>query len=195
MPSEPTRHRLFWVGYGVAALALISVRGLWVAGLRGGRDLSTLAWSVPVLALGVAAWVVLWCVPRWIFLALRRRRGEARAVATQAAMGLAFVGVAAGTEREVQRRVDARMESVVTAMTRFREERGHFPVRVEDVVPRYLPAIPTPWYFNAGCGFGYIRTGERVMLLRENLDDDGERPCVPQHGLRYRFLTLRWETW
>ncbi len=195
MPSEPSQRSWFWVGSGAAALVLIVARGLWVAGLRGGRELSTLAWSVPVFAMGVAAWVVLWCCPRWILLALRGRRAEARALARQAAMGLAFVGCAASTEREVQRRVDARMETVVSAMTRFREERGHFPVRVEDVVPRFLPAIPTPWPFNAGCGFSYIRTGERVMLLRENLDDEGERPCVPQHGLRYRFLTLRWEAW
>jgi hypothetical protein len=195
MPSAPPRGRVFWLACTVAALALIVVRGLWVAGLRNGHDLSTLAWMVPVVALGVTGWIALWACPRWVFLMLRHRRDEARALSLYAAMGLGFVAVTAVVEREVQRRVDARMESVVAAMTRFREERGHFPVHVEDVVPQYLSSIPTPWPLNAGCGFNYIRTGERVMLLREALDDDGDRPCAPQHGLRYRFLRQRWETW
>ncbi len=195
MSSEPPVHRVRWLGISVAALSLIVVRALWVAGLRSGRGLSTLAWFVPLVALATAAWLVLWATPRGIFLVVRRRRAEARLLAAHGLIGLCFVLGAALVEREVQRLVDARMESVVNAMVRFREERGHFPVRVEDVVPRYLHAVPTPWPFNAGCGFNYIRTGERVMLLRENLDDDGERPCVPQHGLRYRFLTQRWATW
>lgn len=195
MPSEPPAHRVRWLGISVAALALIFVRGLWVAGLRNGRELSTLAWLVPLVALATVAWLCLWAIPRGMFLGLRGRRSEARSLAVYGLIGVGFVLGAALVEREVQRRVDARMEAVVTAMTRFREERGHFPVRVEDVVPRYLPAVPTPWFFNAGCGFNYIRTGERVMLLRESLDDDGVRPCVPQHGLRYRFLTQRWATW
>ena len=195
MSSEPSRGLLYWVGLVAAGVALILVRGLWVAGLRAGRDFALLASTVPVFALATAAWVALWCSPRAALFALRKRRAEARHAALQAVLGVAFVGSAAGVEREIQRRVDARMETVVAAMTRFREERGHFPVRIDDVVPRYLDAIPTPWPYNAGCGFNYIRTGERVMLLREHLDNDGERPCVPQHGLRYRFLPQRWESW
>ncbi len=179
----------------VVACALVAARGLWVAGLRGPRALAMLAWIVPVLALAAAAWLCVWAAPRWVFLAVRGRGIEARAHARRSAWVLAFVAAAAITERTVQRDVDARMEAVVSAVERYRADRGHFPVRLRDVTPRYLREIPSPWPLNRGCGYAYLRTGERVMLLRDNLDDRGQQPCAPQHGLRYRFLTLRWENW
>lgn len=183
--------------WGPLALAMVLVfaRGLWVLGLRDGQALRALSYAVPVLGLGAVVWLGLWAAPRWVFLALRGRGVEARGLARRAARVGAFVVAAAATEGAAQRDVDARMERVVEAVERYRADRGHFPVHLADVTPAYLDAVPTPWRLNAGCGFTYVRTGERVVVRRSDLDDDGAWPCSSRHGVRYRFLTHRWDAW
>jgi hypothetical protein len=170
-------------------------RALWTLGLRDGPVLRALSYAVPLLGLASAAWLGVWAIPRWALLAMRRQRGEARAYDRTVALVAGFLLAAVVTERAAQRDVDARMERVVEAVERFRADRGHFPVHLVDVTPAYLDAIPTPWRLNHGCGFAYVRTGERVLLRRNDLDDDGAWPCSTRHGLRYRFLAHRWETW
>lgn len=183
--------------WGQVALAsvLVFARGLWAVGLRDGPVLRALSYAVPVLGLAAAAWLSAWAVPRWALLALRRQGSEARAHGRRVGFVAAFLLAAVVTERAAQRDADARMERVVEAVERYRADRGHFPVHLADVTPAYLDAVPTPWRLNHGCGFTYVRTGERVQLRRNDLDDDGAWPCSPQHGLRYRFLVHRWEAW
>jgi hypothetical protein len=193
-PHPPAGLGALWGQIALAAV-LVLARGLWALGLRDGQALRVLSYAVPVLGLGAAAWLGVWAVPRWVILTLRRRGAAARAHGRRAALVAGFLVAAAATERAAQRDLDARMARVVEAVERYRSDRGHFPVHLADVTPAYLDAVPTPWRLNHGCGFAYVRTGERVALRRNDLDDDGAWPCSSRHGVRYRFLTHRWDVW
>ncbi len=195
VPPDPP---LPWTLLALELLLVVSLaaaRGVWVAGLRGSEALRLVATAAPLVALASAAVCVLWALPRGVYLALRRRRAALVAHLAHTAPWITAAVLTAGIEHAMQRHVDRRMESVVTAVERFTADRGRYPVRLDDVVPRYLSSVPAPWPLHNGCGFNYVRTGERVQLLRDSLDDTGRRLCDPQHGLRYRFLLQRWEAW
>lgn len=69
-------------------------------------------------------------------------------------------------------KVDLELMRLAVAIARYRRARGGWPARLEDLVPRYLPEIPTDPY--TGDAFRY-RSG-KVWSIGGDGDDDGGRP-------------------
>ena len=95
--------------------------------------------GAPMLGVYVGVALLLWLVPR-IFTAWKRpdlRRHRARVALVTAAVlavdGIAFVVSEAFAEK--------RVSEIADALVRYKAERNAYPLRLQDLVPTYLPAI------------------------------------------------------
>ena len=69
---------------------------------------------------------------------------------------------------------------LAVAIARFEAEQGSWPTREADLVPRYLPAIPTSPMDPAGVRFA----GNKAWSRGPDGDDDGGAPCPTRTGGR-----------
>jgi hypothetical protein len=132
--------------------------------------------GAPMLAVYTGLALALWLVPRIFFIRgqpeLRRHRIRV-ALATAAMIALDASAYIVG-EIVAERRVTA----VADALTRYKLERNAYPLRLQDLVPNYLPAIepvkpqslmsgpPTYLYHPEGPGLMYVSIppfGRRVL--------------------------------
>jgi hypothetical protein len=138
--------------------------------------LDVLVVGAPMLGVYAGLALALWLVPR-VFLArnrpeLRRHRTHV-ALVTAAVIALDVAAYLAG-EAIAERRV----AQVADALTRYKAERNAWPLRLDDLIPKYLPAIepakplslmagrPTYLYNPEGPGLMYVSIppfGRRIL--------------------------------
>lgn len=97
--------------------------------------------GAPMLGVYVGLALVLWFIPR-IFIAWHRpelRRNRARGALVIAAVLAIDCGAYLVMEAVAERRV----AEVADALARYKVERNAYPLRLQDLVPAYLPAIPS----------------------------------------------------
>ena len=95
--------------------------------------------GAPMLGVYAGVALVLWLVPR-IFIAWNRpelRRHRARVALVIGAVLVADCGAYLASEIVAEKRV----VEVADALARHKAERNAYPLRLEDLVPAYLPAI------------------------------------------------------
>ena len=149
--------------------------------------LDVLVVGAPMLGVYAGLALALWLVPR-VFLA--RNRPELRRHRTRVALvtaAIIAVDVAAYLAGEVI--AERRVTQVADALTRYKTEHNAWPLRLDDLVPKYLPAIepakplslmggrPTYLYNPDGPGLLYVSIppfGRRVLNVatREWTDVD-----------------------
>ena len=130
--------------------------------------------GVPMLGVYAGLALVLWLIPR-IFVAWKRP--ELRRHRTSVALIIAFVlaadcGAYLASEIVAERRV----VEVADAMARYRSARSAYPLRLQDLVPAYLPAIPEakPVSMMAG-GPIYLFDPNLPMLMYVSIPPFGRR--------------------
>ncbi|HKU70006.1 MAG TPA: hypothetical protein VJQ51_04125 [Burkholderiales bacterium] len=132
--------------------------------------------GAPMLAVYAGLALVLWLVPRIFFV---RDQSELRRHRTRVALATAamiVVDAAAYVAGEVI--AERRVNTVADALVRYNVERNGYPLRLQDLVPAYLPAIerakpqalmsspPTYLYHPEGPGLMYVSIppfGRRVL--------------------------------
>lgn len=139
--------------------------------------------------------LALWALPYYGWLRVRERRSEARAHARISCVWLASVAatvivivVIVGADRRHER---TSAEAVSGAVERFRADRGEYPAQLGELVPRYLPRIPSPHRQSGeGCSFLYER-GERGVILGRLVYQVDFQDCNTNDGDVYDFAR-RW---
>lgn len=186
-PRFPVRPAFVALGGGL----LFVSRFVWELGFRDGHLLAVMAW----LGVVVVAFVVLWAlgvaVPVAVWSARRGRHDALRELLRWIAGTLGFALLTTLACLAARREVDRRMERVVEAVQRFRAEHHRFPVRLEDLVPRYIDAVPQAWPLTDACPYFYRRRREVVALIRRNLDTEGR--CIATGQREHDFLGNRWD--
>jgi len=130
--------------------------------------------GAPMFGAYVGLALVLWIVPR-IFFARRRpdlRRHRARvALVVAAILAVDCVAFLAG---EVV--AEKRMTEVADALARYKAERNSYPLRLQDLVPAYMPGIPSakPLSLMSG-GPMYIYEPSAPMLTYVSIPPFGRR--------------------
>jgi hypothetical protein len=71
------------------------------------------------------------------------------------------------------------------ALRKYRLETGAYPQRLNDLVPDYMPALPTDPYDASGGPLRYAQTADGYLLysIGYDRDDDGGRPSPREGGL------------
>ena len=72
----------------------------------------------------------------------------------------------------------------MAALSWFKGEYGHFPARLEELVPKFVPELPIDPF--GGEPFGYRRTDDDYLLFSFGTDgdDDGGKPGEGYGGAR-----------
>ena len=130
--------------------------------------------GAPMLGVYAGLALVLWLIPR-IFVAWKRpdlRRHRARVALVIAAVLAADCGAYLASEIVAEKRV----VEVADAMARYKAERSAYPLRLQDLVPAYLPAIPAakPVSMMAG-GPIYLFDPNLPMLMYVSIPPFGRR--------------------
>jgi hypothetical protein len=97
--------------------------------------------GAPMLGVYVGLALVLWFIPR-IFTAWRQpelRRDRARSALVIAAV----LALDCGAYLVMEAIAEKRVVEVANALARYKSERNSYPFRLQDLVPAYLPAIPS----------------------------------------------------
>ena len=130
--------------------------------------------GAPMLGVYAGLALVLWLVPRIVFVrnqpGLRRHRTRV-ALVTAAMIAVDAMAYVAG-EVVAERRVTA----VADALARYKAERNAYPLRLQDLVPAYLPAIESakPFALMAGPPV-YLYQPEAPGLMYVSIPPFGRR--------------------
>lgn len=78
-------------------------------------------------------------------------------------------------ERQFQGLAERRVTAVSLACQLYRVDEGHWPQRLDELVPKYLPAVPADPFYNDGRPLGYV-------VLKGKLPGGGDRPMIFYNG-------------
>lgn len=135
------------------------------------------------VALGLLLAVLLWFVPKWLLQ--RRTRGGGAATARLAfSLGLCAVAIMV-TINLNNRLAWQRANALVAAIDHYRAVAGHYPRRLEDLVPVYIDTVPRAKYTLSFNEFAFNNTDGEVMLTYADTPPFG-RVC-------YNFADHRWQ--
>jgi len=81
----------------------------------------------------------------------------------------------AHVERQFRVLAERRVTAVSLACQLYRADEGHWPQRLDELVPKYLPAAPADPFYNDGRPLGYV-------VLKGKLPDGGDRPMIFYNG-------------
>lgn len=135
-----------------------------------------------IISVLVGLWLLLVSIPGAFFS--KRWKGIRLARLGHIAMGMSaviLVFVINGANNKLAR---SRAETVIAAVDSFHSAQSRYPASLEQLVPAYLPSVPSAKYTFVFNDFRYLSSADGAMLMYVALPPFG-RPV-------YNFKTQRW---
>ncbi|MBX9656318.1 hypothetical protein K2Y11_22090 [bacterium] len=100
---------------------------------------------------------------------------------------LAYPSVRSVAEKAEDAELDRNTAMIALALTIFKRQEGHWPDRLDELVPRYLPSLPPDPADGQPLRYKLTESGPMVYSIGEDRHDDGGRATLIQMEGRDRF--------